>query len=742
VKYLAITLLFLASFCLISRSSLGLNDILSEITSKHGAKIHADQISLNQITGDISAHGNVTIEYTHYTINAVNVLYNAKENIVTAHDNVLVRDHNTTNVYTAQRARILPDSAQLSFVDAKIGALSTSADTVNVLGKGHLLLHSATISLCKICGENWIPDTPLWRFRAKEIDMNLEKSTFEYKNAYLDLWNKPILYFPYFQTPSFDVKQKTGFLFPQVYIGNNYGASITTPYYFSMSPTLDFFITPHFSTSRPMMFEAEMRQIIGKGSYTLGGILMKEYRVEDSTENASERDIRGYVYGSGKWIVDSSTNAGFKLDRLFDPEKTFLRIYQIKEDDILISNVYLNHYEKNLQTSVHLDGLQDLRPVEPYQDMFASNLFTLPRFRLHKQIPINPEWSKTMLKIDLEADEVTNLKKDLLSPTQRQYGSFAFNLGLTHPLSLRGGHFIEITPKLDTSLYSEEIGGQRGNTQETWIVPQLLLHWHWSGEHRTKQTTYTLEPIVNLRLMPAKKYKNLVSSQKRLMLNAYDILQLSLKNIMLDQINTGNSIQYGLQGSVFTSSSLQLDYILSRSHRFYIPIGNDDAPGLSIYRSNRAESSEFMAYGAIRANNFSVEESMWTDGKKIVRNELNIKGLFERWNLDVGYNYMNRNYYDIKGVDYSGEIDFDLWYNVHERWWIGVGARQKVSDYLEQPSSQIHTKSSPQISRNVGLRYKNDCLNFELTIVKNYLHFKNLEPSMAYILKVNIPMLG
>ncbi len=66
-----------------------------------------------------------------------------------------------------------------------------------------------------------------------------------YKNATLDLNNIPVLYTPYFSHPDPTVKRKAGFLAPSFSsLGENIGSTIKIPYFYPISESADFTISP------------------------------------------------------------------------------------------------------------------------------------------------------------------------------------------------------------------------------------------------------------------------------------------------------------------------------------------------------------------------------------------------------------------------------------------------------------------------------------------------------------------
>ena len=59
-------------------------------------------------------------------------------------------------------------------------------------------------------------DCPPWQLKAEEIEHNKKKKIINYKNAWLEIYDKPVFYFPKFFHPDPTVKRQSGFLTPQI----------------------------------------------------------------------------------------------------------------------------------------------------------------------------------------------------------------------------------------------------------------------------------------------------------------------------------------------------------------------------------------------------------------------------------------------------------------------------------------------------------------------------------------------
>ena len=57
---------------------------------------------------------------------------------------------------------------------------------------------------------------PPWQLEAEEVNHNSKKKVINYKNAFLKIYDVPVMYFPKFFHPDPSVKRKSGFLIPTI----------------------------------------------------------------------------------------------------------------------------------------------------------------------------------------------------------------------------------------------------------------------------------------------------------------------------------------------------------------------------------------------------------------------------------------------------------------------------------------------------------------------------------------------
>ena len=109
------------------------------------------------------------------------------------------------------------------------------------------------------CKEN--ENCPPWVITSKEIVHDkIKKKQIDYKNAWLKIYNVPVMYFPKFFHPDPTVDRKSGFLIPQLNNSNRLGASMTIPYFNVISDSADLTFKPRIFSENEFLIQSEFRK--------------------------------------------------------------------------------------------------------------------------------------------------------------------------------------------------------------------------------------------------------------------------------------------------------------------------------------------------------------------------------------------------------------------------------------------------------------------------------------------------
>ena len=102
---------------------------------------------------------------------------------------------------------------------------------------------------------------PPWSLKADKIVHNREKKIINYSNAWLEVYDKPIIYFPKFFHPDPTVKRQSGFLIPTLNDSGNSGTSVQIPYFKVIAEDEDMTVKPRIFTNNDIMLQNEYRKV-------------------------------------------------------------------------------------------------------------------------------------------------------------------------------------------------------------------------------------------------------------------------------------------------------------------------------------------------------------------------------------------------------------------------------------------------------------------------------------------------
>ena len=97
--------------------------------------------------------------------------------------------------------------------------------------------------------------------KAEEVKHDKKKKIVNYKNAWLNIYDIPVFYFPKFYHPDPSVKRQSGFLMPKLINSNFLGSSLQIPYYNVISSNKDFTISPRVFFNDKFLVQSEYRQV-------------------------------------------------------------------------------------------------------------------------------------------------------------------------------------------------------------------------------------------------------------------------------------------------------------------------------------------------------------------------------------------------------------------------------------------------------------------------------------------------
>lgn len=331
IRTLALALLagvaVISSGCLVPSTAFA-----QELTAPEGGKLllAADDLVYNRDLNKVTALGAVQINYSGYKLVAQKVEYDQQSGRLTATGNIELVEPSGNRIYA--------DTMDVTdtFADGFVNSLRIEtpdntrlvAESAERVSDRDMILHNGVYTACLPCAKN--PEKPpLWQVKAEKVIQNGETHTIRLENARFEIFGLPIAYLPFIEVPDYTVKRKSGFLFPTMKLNENVGFGITVPYYYVISGSMDFTVSPTYYSEQGLLLEGEFRQRLENGQHSLRFAGIDQQNPENFTANTSDalEKQRGMVQSVGAFKINPRWSFGW--DVMLQSDNNFARTYDI-----------------------------------------------------------------------------------------------------------------------------------------------------------------------------------------------------------------------------------------------------------------------------------------------------------------------------------------------------------------------------------------------------------------------------
>ena len=552
---------------------------------------------------------------------------------------------------------------------------------------------------------------PPWSLKANKITHDKVKQNISYKNAFLNVYDIPVFYFPKFFHPDPSVKRRSGFLQPRLNSSNIVGTSLNMPYFHVISENKDFTFKPTIFDNRIYMFQNEYRQVNEKSKFIADFGYTKGYK----SSLSSNRNGMSHFFSKFNMDLDLENYSVSKLD--FFVEKvsmdTFLKIFDnnlltdeslsedLKNHNTLKSGIELSldHEDFNLTSGItSYESLQSNKNsdryeyVLPYYD-FSKNLFSDYRGSINLTSNGNNTLNNTNKIKSVIANNLNYLSKNIYSKSGfvTNYGIYFKNL---NSVGKKNSEF-KSSPR-----------------SEIFNINEFSFKYPLSKE-ADKDNEY-LTPKISLRLNPSdmKNYSNtsrLVTAD-----NVFGINRLGLS----ESFESGKTITLGLDYK--REDKYDLDKYLEVKFATVFR----DVPEYKIPNTSSLQGKNSNIFGSIE-NKFS--ENLTFDYNFSIDNDLTS---FEYNNFKTEINFENMvtefNFTEMNGK--VGDTNY---------------IENKTKFYFDENHSLIFkTRRNRKISLteyyDFIYEYETDCLTAAIKYKKTYYQDRDLIPKEDLFLTLTL----
>ena len=331
---------------------------------------NSEEILINNITKIKDGLGN-EIEFEQLNYNANDKLIKGKK------VKLLDLEKNYYNFDSAiidfSKNQIIADNVNINFDKGIFGNLLNDPRLKGNYffsdGKNSII-KKGVFTTCKKSG-----DCPPWQIKAKEINHNKEKKVISYKHAWLEIYDKPIVYFPKFFHPDPTVKRQSGFLMPQVIDSSSLGISFKLPYYKVLGDNKDLTFSPRIFSENEALFQNEYRQV-NKNSRHIADFSLKKKNSTSKTHffsnSIAKLDVNIFDISEIEMNLESTS------------DDNYLKTHNIKSDinnnqSLLNSFLIFRGNSRDMDFETKIESYEDLtedKASDKYEYIFPSYKFS------------------------------------------------------------------------------------------------------------------------------------------------------------------------------------------------------------------------------------------------------------------------------------------------------------------------------------------------------------------------------
>ena len=681
-----------------------------EIEKKY--KIKSNDVNFNINDGIIFSDKQTEImDDVNNIMNVSSFKYFDKDKIINANDIELI--DNKQNKYYLTKGKLKLDAYELLGKDIKILLRS---DTFGVVDnqpklKGNALFYKNDKTLIKkgiftTCKEN--DNCPPWSISSKEIIHYKDKKEIHYKNAWLKLYNMPVLYFPKFFHPDPTVDRKSGFLMPTFGDSKNLGASVNIPYFHVISDAADLTFKPRFFSNNEYLLQSEYRKVTKNSSHIADFSINK-------TDDDKKNGTNTHFFSNSTFYLENNffdeSNIDLKIEKVSNDNYT--KLYSLESTSPIIKDTAI--LENMIEFSGSRDDFDLDISFESYETMNKPNSdkyeFVYPNYSLTKT---NYFDNKFFDQIDFTS-----------SGNQKKFSTNIYEGVQINDLMVKSNNFINklgfnntfVTFLKNVNTDSKNSSKLKDQSQSE-MLAMLVYDADWPLIKENDNGKDLLTPKFSLRFSP-NDTKNL-TDEKRL-LTTDNIFSLNRVGFS-ETIESGGSLTLGLDYEKKSKTSDET-FFRSKVATIFRDEKNENLPISSTIGKKQSDYVGEIFFRPSQNFEFNYDYAL--------NNDLDEFNFHKFENTFVVNNFVNNfSFYEENNlVGKKSYLENNFKYKINNNNSLSFGTRENKTDNLTEYYNLIY-------------EYKNDCLTASIRYNKEYYSNSNLKPNEELFFNITLIPLG
>ena len=409
-----------------SKAKLTIIDNVKFFDIKKNVTIESEKAEYNEKTNIVKTFGKTYLNIENkYKVDSKDLIYDRNIMEIVSNENTTIRD-DMDNVYnfengfrleinkeivTSKKTNVIDsfnnnyffENAKIDLVNKEIVGKEVKIDFVdNLFGdkendprlKGKSIIsnekftkiYKSVFSTCNTINKSCRD----WELQSEIFNHDKVEKIFEYKKSWLKMFDKRVMYFPYFNHPDPTVKRKSGFLTPSWTNSENLGRWIHIPYFSVLSDDKDMTFNPRIYLEDKFIFQTEYRQALKDD-----GFFVSDFSVNHDGENRSS-----HLFANLDGKLNDTTNYEIQFQNVSNDN--YLQLYNLSltsalksDKSFIIDNEssLTSHFKIN--KNVEDDYTLDLSTII-YENLGVKDSdryqYVFPNFNFTKYVPIDESY--------------------------------------------------------------------------------------------------------------------------------------------------------------------------------------------------------------------------------------------------------------------------------------------------------------------------------------------------------------
>jgi len=550
---------------------------------------------------------------------------------------------------------------------------------------------------------------PPWTMQASEVVHDRKKKTISYKNAWLKIYDTPVVYFPKFFHPDPTVKRQSGFLIPKFSSGNTLGNSLEIPYFNVMADNKDLTLTPKIYDDGSLIFQSEYREENKNTSHIFDASLYNR----DNVNIFGDSNSKNHFFSNSTFNYENKRFDSVKIELNIESvsNDTYLKTYKIdspliKNDSSLNSFVNLELDGKETYLKASIESYEDL--TKPKDQRYE---FVYPNFSLSREINLDNSYNGNFI-FDAQGYQKKYAKssEDFVLINNLEYDSYDYvtKNGLKNNFNI-------LIKNVNTNGNNST---EYKNESENKLLSSLILESSLPLKQKGLKFDSILKPKASIRFSPTET-KNMSNSDRRINIDNIFSNNRIAEN---DSIEGGQSLTLGTE-YILTDKKNDNDYFLFNIATVLRDKENLDLPKNSTLGQKTSDiigSTNFKPNEYFDINySFSIDNNFNTTNYDLIKTNLSLN------NFVTSFEYLkedgiigNKSYLQNKtaySFDETNSLSF---------------------------STRVNRTTNLTEFYNLMYQYKNDCLKAALEYRKEYYNDNDLQAEDLLLFTITIMPFG